>query len=118
MFVAGVFALMGFYGAYWLPYYIFTRDTLQILSHLLIALALPLGIGVLLGSARALLFTQIYLWAEIILGFIAIPVICFIYPSEAVYMIWRSGPSILICLMLLGLLIWSRSKRFNNEPDV
>jgi hypothetical protein len=118
MCVAGAFALMGFYAFYWLPYYIFTaRDIVLILSHVITALALPLGIGIVLGSAQAIVLTRIYLWLEIICGCIAIPVFCFVFPKKAMHLILQSGPDLAICIILLSLIIWSGSRRFRHESD-
>ena len=117
MCVAGAFALMGFYAFYWLPYYIFTaRDLGQIISHIITTLALPLGIGIVLGSARAIILTRIYLWLEIICGCIAIPAFYFVVPKQAMHLIWQSGPDLAISIILLSLIIWSGSRRFRHEP--
>jgi hypothetical protein len=116
MFVAGVLALMGFYGLYWLPYFIFmARDTVQILSHVGTALALPLGIGMFMGSARAVLLARIYLWLEVILGMVCVPIICFELPSRAIQLVWQSGPDFVISAVLLVLILWSRLSKFRHD---
>jgi len=118
MSVGGAFALMGFYSVYWLPYYfVSAKDMVQVLSHMVGALALPLGIGIVIGSAGAMVLTQIYLWLEVVFGCIGIPVICYLFPAKAVHLIWRSGPDLVVSIILLGLIYWSRSGRFRHEPD-
>ena len=122
MCVAGAFTLIGFYAIYWLPYYIFTaRDTvhdiLKILTHVFIALALPLGIGIVLGFSRAIVLTRIYLWFEVVSEIIAIPLGFFMFPSLAMHLIWQSAPGLAVNIILLSLIIWSGSRRFKHEPD-
>ena len=117
MCVAGAFALMGFYSIYWIPHYVTAKDMVPIISHFWGALALPLGIGIVTGSKRAMLLTQIYLWMELATGCVGIPIICYYFPTNAAHMIWRSGPDIIISAILLGLIFWSRSERFRHEPD-
>lgn len=116
MLVAGALALMGFYGLYWLPYYIFMdRNTVQILTHLGTALALPLGIGMSMGSSRAVLLARIFLWLEVILGMVCIPIICFELPKYAIQLVWRSGPDFIISVILLVLILWSRLAKFTDD---
>ena len=117
MCVAGAFALTGFYALYWLPYHIVTtHDALRISSYVVAALALPLGISIVLGSSRALLLARIYLWLEVIGGFIFTPLYCILFPARATNFLLRMGPDLTVSLILLVLIIWSRSKRFKQDP--
>jgi hypothetical protein len=118
MFVAGAFAVAGFLDFYWLPYYIFAKpNTYESFSHGVAALALPLGIGIFLDSARAMLLTQIYLWLEVIAACVAILLVRFMPTPSPLHLSWRNGSDMIIKMVLLGLIIWSRSNRFRHEPD-
>ncbi len=117
VFAGGAFALSGLYAVLWLPYYTFSaRDVSQIIAHIITALSLPLGIGILAGSARAMLLTQIYLWLIVITGCIGIPLLTLAMPTQAAHFIWRHSPDFFASVILLSLLVWSHSKRFRNEP--
>jgi hypothetical protein len=118
LFIAGAFSLYGFYALYWLLTYSFSvRNSDQIASNVLGALLLALGIGIFIGNARAVLITLIVLWINVIGGFTGIPIYCYLFPSKAMHTILREAPEMLTNVILLGLMIWSRSRRFRHEPD-
>ena len=118
LFVAWAFSLTGFFALFWLFYYLFyVRDGVAVFSHLIAGLALPLGIGILIGRPRALLWTEAYLWVAVILGLICIPIYCYIVPAKAWHVVWKETPDMLTSIAFLGLIIWSRSRRFRHEPD-
>jgi hypothetical protein len=121
LFVAGAFALIGFRALIGLPYY-FTVSTpmigVRIVSSLLTALALPVGIAMLMGRASAILLAQIYLWVIVASGCVVIPVFYYFVPGQFGGILWRSVPELLVALVLLALIFWSRSGRFRHEPDV
>ena len=91
------------------------RNTVQIVTQLGTALALPLGIGMSMGSARAVLLARIYLWLEVILGMVCVPIICLEVPSRAIQLVWRSGPDFIIRAILLVLILWSRLAKFRHD---
>jgi hypothetical protein len=118
LFVAGAFSLTGLYALCWLlEYSIYVRDGAVIFQHLIGVLMLALGIGIFIGSARAVLLALIFLWIDVIGGFTGIPIYCYLVPSKAMHTIWREAPEMLANVLLLGLMIWSRSRRFRHEPD-
>lgn len=118
LFVAGAFALLGYLQVTWLFHYANSvQDTVLIVSRLISVLTLPLGIGILLERERAVSLTLIYLWVMAILGFTGIPIYCFVHPAKAMHVIWREAPEMLSNVTLLGLMVWSRSRRFRHEPD-
>jgi hypothetical protein len=118
MCVGGAFALTGFHAFYWLPYDILAaRDIVQILSHIINALALPLGIGIVVGSARAIVLARIYLWLEVVCCCTVVPFFCFVVPKRAMHLILQTGPDLAISIILLSLIIWSGSRRFRHESD-
>jgi hypothetical protein len=117
MFVAGVLSLMGFLFLSSLVRNSFSgSDSLFIASQVFGSLALPLGIGMLLGSTRAIWLTLTFLWFNTIIGFTAIPLFCYFFPAKAVQTAWHEVPEMLVYAIMLGLVIWSRSGRF-RQPD-
>jgi uncharacterized membrane-anchored protein len=118
LFVAGTLALTGFYALCWLlEYSIYVQDGVLIFQHVIGVLMLALGIGIFIGSARAVLITLIILWIDVIGGFTGIPIYCYLFPSKAMHTISREAPEMLANVILLGLMIWSRSRRFRHDPD-
>jgi len=118
LFVAGAFALTGFYSLCWLiEYSASASDGARIFQHVIGVLLLALGIGIFVGSARAVLIALVVLWIDVIGGFTGIPLYCYLFPAKATHTIWREAPEMLANVILLGLMIWSRSRRFRHEPD-
>jgi hypothetical protein len=117
LFVAGAISVVGFRALFWLFYDLFTaRDFGMVFSHLTLGLALPLGIGIFIGRTRAILWARIFIWLWVIGGFTSIPLYCYLVPSQAVHTMWKEGPDMLVSIILLGLIIWSRSQRLRQEP--
>ena len=117
LFVAGAFSLTGLYALFWLlEYAIYVPDGAVIFQHLIGVLALALGIGIFIGSARAILLTLIFLWVNVVVGFTGIPIYCYLIPSKAMQTIWREAPELLANVLLLSLMIWSRSRKFRHDP--
>ncbi len=120
LFVAGAIALMGFRALIGLPYY-FTTTTpmigVRLVSSLITALALPIGIALLLERASAVLFAQIYLWVIVISGCIVIPVFYYFLPGQSGRFLWSTVPELLVAGVLLALIFWSRSRSFRHEPN-
>jgi hypothetical protein len=118
LFVAGTLSLTGFYALCWLvEYSIYVRDGVLIFQHILEVLMLALGIGIFIGSTRAVLITLIVLWINVIGGFTGIPIYCYLFPAKAMHTVSREAPEMLANDILLGLMIWSRSRRFRHEPS-
>ena len=78
---------------------------------------MALGIGIFIGSVRAVLIALIFLWVGVIGGFTGIPLYCYLFPSKAMHTISREAPEMFASVMLLGLMIWSRSRSFRHEPN-
>ena len=114
--VAGAFALMGFRALIWLPYYFVTSaDLVRIINTTVTGLALPLGIGILLGRVSAIPVARIYLWLVVISGCIVIPTFWYFAPEKGGRIALRFAPELLVAIVLLGLIFWSRSRRFNHD---
>jgi hypothetical protein len=118
LFIAGALALTGFYSLCWLlEYSASSSDGARIFQHVIGVLLLALGIGIFVGSARAVLIALIVLWIDVIGGFTGIPLYCYLVPTKAMHTIWTQAPEMLANVILLGLMIWSRSRRFRHDPD-
>jgi len=116
MFVAGAFSVRGFSSLYSSPFYIYVpHGGVQFFSHIIAALALPLGIGIFMGSAPAMRLSSIFLWCEVILGIVCIPIFCFMLPSRAFGFVLNSGCDLIISISLLVLLFRSHSTTFTHE---
>src|ERR1017187_9265510 len=88
LFVAGAISVTGFHALYWLPHYLFTvHSGAQVFAHLVAGFTLPLGIGIFIGRARAVRLTEIYLWVMVVMGFISIPIFCYLFPAKAAQVI-------------------------------
>ena len=115
LFIAGALSLTGFYALCWLLRYSFSAtDGVLIFEHIIGSLLLALGIGIFIGSARAVLITEIFLWLNVIGGFTGIPIYCYLFPARAMRTIWREAPEMFVNVILLGLMVWSRSRRFRQ----
>jgi hypothetical protein len=118
-FVAGAMALNGFHSLFWaFSYCFYPRDFEQISIQLLYALVLPLGIGIFMGRAWAIRLTVIYYWIIVFSTFTAVPIFCFSNPAMAKTVIWYSAYDLLISIFVLGLISWSRSRRFQMPNTV
>ncbi len=116
--VAGALALTGFRALIWIPYYFtVSLDSVRIGGAIITGLALPIGIGILLGRASAILLAQIYLWLVLITGCVAMPVVWHYFPEKVGRMALSGAPELLVASVLLGLIYWSGSQRFRHEPD-
>ena len=112
MFVGGALALTGFLVLIWLPYYLFVSlDGGRFVTAILTGLALPIGIAILMSRPWAILSAQIYLWLVVIAGCIVVPAFCYFVPAKAGRIIWSSTPQMLVSIILLVLIYWSRSRR-------
>jgi hypothetical protein len=121
LFVAGALALIGFRVLIGLPYLLSASSAMigvRLVSSLVTALALPIGIAILLSRASAILCAQIYLWLIVVSGCVAIPVYCRFVPEQSGRIMWRIIPESLVAAVLLAVIFLSRSRRFKNEQDV
>lgn len=121
LFVAGALALIGYRALIGLPYDFTTTGPVQIGVRVVIsfitALALPIGIAVLAERALAILLAQIYLWVKFVLGCVVIPVYYYAVPVQSQGLVLMGVPELLVPVVLLALIFWSRSRRFRLEPD-
>ena len=118
MFVAGALCMDGLYALAWLLSHASSiHDVEPILSRMLGCLCFALGLGIFLGSLRVLRLTEIVLWVIVVGGLAGMTLYCCLNPSKAIHMIWRQGPGILPSIVLLSLMVWSRSPRFRQELD-
>jgi len=118
LFVGGALALTGFRALIWLPYYFtVSLDSVRIIASIVTGLALPIGVSMLMSRGRGILLAQIYLWLVMISGCVAVPIFWHMFPEKAGRMALASAPDILVAIVLLGLIFWSRSQRFSHEPD-
>lgn len=116
LFVAGAIAVNGFDALFWFFYFLAkTRDEAMIFAELTGVVALPLGVGILIGRAWAVRWTQIYLWIVVIGGFTGIPIYCYTNWPRAGHMIWQGTHDMLLSVILLSLLLWSRSRQLRQE---
>ena len=122
VFVGGVLAYFGFQSLVWTPYeVIHSRDEFAAVSFIVGVVGLLLGIAIVAGNTRALFWTQIFLWLCIVQDVIGICVFVFgrfgISLKVPHMSLYQSIASFLTLSALLGLIAWSRSKRFRVEPD-
>ena len=112
--VAGALALTGFRALIWLPYYFtVSLDSVRIIAGVVTGVALPIGIGILQSRTWAILAAQIYLWLVILSACVTVPIFCHFVPAKAGRMLWSSVPELLVSIILLALIYWSRSRRFH-----
>jgi hypothetical protein len=118
LFVGGALAITGFRALIWLPYYLaVSLDSARIAGSIITGLALPIGIGILVGRVQAVSWALIYLWLVVISGFIVIPAFYYALPSKIDRILWATAPEMLVSIALLVVIYWSRSRRFRHEPD-
>jgi hypothetical protein len=122
VFVAGAFALIGFNLLRCLPsslsdpihnFWWFAR----LAAYVIAGLALPIGIAIFFRKAHAILWTQIYLWSWLVLGSISMIGVVVKLGYKAMSMVETAAPGMIVCIVLLWLISWSRSRRFRHEPD-
>jgi hypothetical protein len=117
MFVAGALALMGFHALIWIPYYlIYSKDIVFVGGAIFSGLALLIGLAMLAGSERAMFWARIYLLLGIVGAVVRICLSVFPISSPQPHLGWRSVSDLLTPAILFGLLVWSRSKHFRDEP--
>jgi hypothetical protein len=121
VFVAGVFACQGFQALIWMPYE-FQHSRYGLAGAALLAgiIGLFIGTGLLLDKPQAIRWTLAILWVFTILDAVevcwgvlvklgvSLKATHFSLYENATYLITFSG--------LLGLMIWSRSSRFQVNP--
>ena len=118
LFVGGALALMGFRALIWLPYHFITSfDLIRIASSIVGGLLLLIGVGILQGRAWGIQWAEIYLWLSVVSGCIVIPVFYYFFSTKGASAPLRSLPDALVSIVLLSLIYWSRSRRFQYEPD-
>ena len=118
-FVAGGLTIVGFRALAWVPHCLLVeKDSVLFLAYLITGLGLPLGIGILLGSSRALHLTKIYLGLGVTMAIASLLIDVLPVPAPVVpQLTWSSVPDMLIPLTLFALLFWSGSPRFQDETD-
>lgn len=121
MIVAGAFIFPAFQSLIWLPRtVVYSRDAVFIFAAIVSCLALPLGIGILLGNARAIRWAEIFLWVCIVgsLANICLSVVRMVYVVSGPphFSLYRSMSDFLMNSVMLWLFVWSRSSRFRHEP--
>ena len=85
---------------------------------LVFALGLPLGIGLLLNRPGVFRWAQVFLLLELAID-VEILLVRIIHHSSSqahIPVYWLNSIDLTIPLILFGLLVWSRSNRFTNEP--
>lgn len=119
--MGGALALIGFRVLIWLPYYFIASIpmiSVRLITSLVTAVALPIGIATLLGRASAICCAKIYLWFSVITACVAIPLDYYFDREHTLRSALRYLPELLSAVVLLALIFWSRSRKFENEPKV
>jgi hypothetical protein len=119
MFVAGALGLSGLQTLVWTPYYIiYSKDSVFIIVSVISVFALLIGMAILLGNVRAVLWAQIYLWVELVSKAVLFTISAsHVLSPRGPQFNWWSITDLLAPLILLMLLTWSRSKRLQNEAN-
>jgi hypothetical protein len=122
IFVAGVLAYLGFQSLVWIPYeVVYAQDSIHIIASIVAGVGLLLGAGIVAGNIRALRWAQIFL-SVCVLG-AAVNICLSVFEMNHVLQkaphmsLYRSIFDFLTNVILLWLLVWSRSKHFQDEPD-
>jgi hypothetical protein len=116
VFVAGGLALKGFSALIGFAHGLAVgADTRETIIWAMIALLLPLGVGILLGSALALRCAQIYLWVAVVCG--AVVLAASGLPLGTISLPFVSAYSVAAYAIFLALLLWSKSRRFANASN-
>lgn len=118
VFVGGALAILGFSEFYWLPYYILEhRDAIVIIASLMAGLTLPLGMAILFNRKQSIVLTKIYLWLTISCAVIGLPFFEFSNHFKSTAVHWKTVLDLTTSVILLLLLHWSRSKRFQASEE-
>lgn len=120
VFVAGAIALMSFQSLLLLPYFLaVSKDLIFVLSSIISGFALWIAIAMFFGSKKGIWWANVYLW----LCSISSAGMACIYGVAASdiwkplpHATWRGLSHLPIPVILLWLLIWSRSRRFQDQP--
>jgi NADH:ubiquinone oxidoreductase subunit 6 (subunit J) len=117
VFVGGAIAVIGSRALIWIPRSLIAQDGVYFVAGVLVGLGLPLGVAMLRGRPLALRVAEVYLLLGVV-GMCALFVVSRlnILPPSAPQISWRSLPDLLIPLVLLVLLLWSRLQ--HNQEDV
>jgi hypothetical protein len=108
---------MGFHSLIWLPYYIVFSQSLALAGGTIFSgLALLIGLAMLFGSERAIYWARIYFVCCICGAIVTICLSVFPILPKPLHLGWRSVSDLLTPVILFGLLVWSSSKNFRNEP--
>jgi hypothetical protein len=122
IFIAGALALTGFDNVIALPSSFGNLGAF--ISLCILALQLPLGVGLLFESAIALRLTKIYLWLFVVIGCLIVLLTIFMprvqysqtYIANALLL--RSTYRLLVYSTLLGLLLWSGRQERRNSRQI
>ena len=117
-FVAGALALSGFHYLFWIPYDIVVSKSIALAAgSMLSGLMLWIGIAMFTGSERAIFWARVYLLLSIVSEVLFV---CFsvfqLLPKPLHLSWWRTTSDLLTSIILLWLLVWSRSERFHQMP--
>jgi Na+-driven multidrug efflux pump len=117
-FVAGALSLSGFHYLFWTPYYVVVSQSIALaVGFMLSGLMLWIGIAMLTGSERAIFWARVYLLLSIVSEVLFV---CFsvfqLLPKPLHLSWWRTTSDLLTSIILLWLLVWSRSERFHQTP--
>jgi hypothetical protein len=120
VFVAGVFACLGFDALIQTPFALRNSQDILGFSDIISAgVAVVLAVGIIAGSMRALHWAQFILWFGLVVDGITICVLVFkkfgISLNVGHISLYRVTSSFLTLLALLCLIAWSRSKRFRGD---
>jgi hypothetical protein len=118
-FVAGALALMGFQALVWLPYYLVAaKDLVFVIGSIFSGLSLWIGIAILFGSKAGVWWAHVYLWlcslGSVGMGCIYVLAALNVW-QYLPHATWRGLSELPMPVILLCLLIWSRSKRFGDS---
>jgi len=116
VFVAGALALPGFHSLLWAPYYVIYSQYLLVATGMLFAaVAFLIGLALLFNYAHAVFWAQIYLLLEVIGSLVMLGSYAFaFFPKWPHLSWWQMVSNLLAPVILLGLLLWSRSLRLNE----
>ena len=116
MFVAGALAFMGFRDVLGLPSYVIAgKEGVLILHAVVSGLALVIGVSMLVGKVQAFLWAETYLGVSIAVT-LAIITFSVMHPNSP-HFGWKIATAVINPSVLLALLVWSRAKHLQEEPD-
>ena len=122
-FVAGALALMGFRALVWLPYYLVVSkghvSVMGAFGAIFSGLSLWIGIAMLVGSKAGVWWAHVYLrlcsLGSVGMGCIYALAALNVWTPYLPHATWRKLSELPTPVILLLLLIWSRSKRFGDS---